>query len=72
VLAEVFADRRPADLADIVRPEYLHGTDATGRLAAAHLAAPGADTALDAVLRLDTHLLLPDDPVKRVDNMSMA
>jgi asparagine synthase (glutamine-hydrolysing) len=27
---------------------------------------------LDAVLRLDTHVLLADDPVKPVDNMSMA
>jgi len=72
VLAEVFADRGHAALAEVVQPDYLHGTDVTGRLAAAHLAAPGADTALDAVLRLDTHLLLPDDPVKRVDNMSMA
>ncbi|UUL77485.1 asparagine synthase-related protein [Pseudarthrobacter sp. Fe7] len=36
------------------------------------LAAPGAGTALDAVLRLDTHLLMVDDPVKRLDNMSMA
>jgi asparagine synthase (glutamine-hydrolysing) len=55
-----------------VNPDYLHDTDVTGRLAAAELAAPGADTALDAALRLDTHVLLPDDPVKRVDNMSMA
>jgi asparagine synthase (glutamine-hydrolysing) len=72
VLAEAFADRRHADLAEVLNPEYLHGVDVTGRLARERLDAPGADTALDAALRLDTHVLLPDDPVKRVDNMSMA
>ena len=72
LLGQAFADRSHAELADVLQPEYLHHADVTGELAAAHLAAPGADTALDAVLRLDTHLLLPDDPVKRVDNMSMA
>ncbi|MEV4196271.1 asparagine synthase-related protein, partial [Streptomyces toxytricini] len=38
----------------------------------AHMAAPGAQTALDAALRLDVHALMADDPVKRVDNMTMA
>jgi asparagine synthase (glutamine-hydrolysing) len=33
---------------------------------------PGADTAVDAALRLDSHIMLVDDPVKRVDNMTMA
>jgi asparagine synthase (glutamine-hydrolysing) len=72
VLAEAFADRRHHDLASVVNPDYLHDADVTGVLTAAELAGPGADTALDAALRLDTHVLLPDDPVKRVDNMSMA
>jgi asparagine synthase (glutamine-hydrolysing) len=33
---------------------------------------PGAATAVDRALRLDTQVMLVDDPVKRVDNMSMA
>ena len=33
---------------------------------------PGAETAVDAALRLDTAVMLVDDPVKRVDNMTMA
>ena len=33
---------------------------------------PGADTAVDAALRIDTTIMLVDDPVKRVDNMTMA
>ena len=33
---------------------------------------PGAETAVDAALRNDTTIMLVDDPVKRVDNMTMA
>ena len=32
----------------------------------------GAETAVDAGLRLDSFVMLVDDPVKRVDNMTMA
>jgi asparagine synthase (glutamine-hydrolysing) len=37
-----------------------------------HQRAPGAASAVDAALRLDTTVMLVDDPVKRVDNMTMA
>lgn len=37
-----------------------------------HFAAPGAASAVDAALRLDTEVMLVDDPVKRVDNTTMA
>jgi asparagine synthase (glutamine-hydrolysing) len=33
---------------------------------------PGAATPVDRALRLDTEVMLVDDPVKRVDNMTMA
>ena len=36
------------------------------------LTEPGADSFLDQVLRLDATTLIVDDPVKRVDNMTMA
>ena len=36
------------------------------------MSAPGAQTAVDAALRIDTEVMLVDDPVKRVDNMTMA
>ncbi|MBI3692887.1 MAG: N-acetylglutaminylglutamine amidotransferase [Mycolicibacterium aromaticivorans] len=39
---------------------------------AAHFAQPGAQTGVDRALRLDTTVMLVDDPVKRVDNMTMA
>ncbi|GGM87674.1 asparagine synthetase B [Lentzea pudingi] len=72
VLRDAFHDLEHDELADVLEPHWLAGRDVSGELAADHLAVPGADTALDAVLRTDTHLLMPDDPVKRVDNMAMA
>ncbi|GIJ24750.1 N-acetylglutaminylglutamine amidotransferase [Micromonospora lutea] len=70
--AAAFFDRDHAELPRVIDPAYLVDVDASRDLIVAELNAPGADTALDAVLRLDTHLMLPDDPVKRVDSMSMA
>ncbi|MFF4587599.1 N-acetylglutaminylglutamine amidotransferase [Streptomyces sp. NPDC001388] len=70
--AETYFDRPHADLARMLEPGMLPGTDVSGRFVREHMAAPGAETALDAALRLDTHVMLVDDPVKRVDNMTMA
>ncbi|WP_326563848.1 N-acetylglutaminylglutamine amidotransferase [Micromonospora peucetia] len=70
--ADAFFDRDHAELNRVVDPAYACDRDVSRELLAADLAAPGAQTALDSVLRLDTHLMLPDDPVKRVDSMSMA
>ncbi len=59
--------------------EYLYtvgaayrGEDHSSRLVAELLAEPGADSFMDAVLRMDVTTLIVDDPVKRVDNMTMA
>jgi asparagine synthase (glutamine-hydrolysing) len=46
--------------------------DASSEFLEAHFAEPGAQSALDAALRLDSQIMLVDDPVKRVDNMTMA
>ncbi|WP_214413406.1 N-acetylglutaminylglutamine amidotransferase [Sphaerisporangium fuscum] len=70
--AKVFFDRPHDGLAEILQQDYLIGHDASAEFVREHLAVPGADTALDAVLRLDTTVMLVDDPVKRVDNMTMA
>jgi asparagine synthase (glutamine-hydrolysing) len=67
-----FVDRRHAELAQVLEPDRVPATDASLAVVTSHLAAPGAQTALDAVLRLDTYLLMVDDPVKRLDSMSMA
>ncbi|MGH3930912.1 MAG: N-acetylglutaminylglutamine amidotransferase [Pseudonocardiaceae bacterium] len=70
--AKVFVDRPHAELADLLEPEWLASSDHSRAFIEAHFGAPGADTALDAALRLDTTVMLVDDPVKRVDNMTMA
>lgn len=46
--------------------------DPSRAFVAAHMGRPGAATGVDAALRLDTEVMLVDDPVKRVDNTSMA
>jgi asparagine synthase (glutamine-hydrolysing) len=69
--AETYFDRSHADLARMLEPAVLPSHDVSGDYVRAHMAAPGAETALDAQLRLDTHVMMVDDPVKRVDNMTM-
>ncbi|NEV63568.1 N-acetylglutaminylglutamine amidotransferase [Thiorhodococcus minor] len=46
--------------------------DFTGELIAGRLDDADADSFMDAVLALDATTLIVDDPVKRVDNMTMA
>jgi asparagine synthase (glutamine-hydrolysing) len=70
--AKVFFDRGHPDVLTIYSPEYAIDDDASHDFATGHHAAPGADTAVDAALRMDTQVMLVDDPVKRVDNMTMA
>ncbi len=70
--SRVFFDRPRAELARILKPGWLSGTDAATAFIEAAFAAPGAGTAVDAALRNDTTVMLVDDPVKRVDNMTMA
>ncbi|MET7455805.1 N-acetylglutaminylglutamine amidotransferase [Streptomyces sp. NPDC005574] len=70
--ADTYFDRPHADFARILQPHMLPADDVSGRFVREHMAVPGAQTALDAALRLDTHVMLVDDPVKRVDNMTMA
>jgi asparagine synthase (glutamine-hydrolysing) len=70
--SRVFFDRRWPAMADVLEPEWLLGEDAPTTFVREHFAAPGAETAVDAALRCDTTVMLVDDPVKRVDNMTMA
>ena len=70
--AEVFFDRSHADVLKIFAPEYAIDTDVSRDFAASHQLAPGAETAVDAALRLDIEVMLVDDPVKRMDTMTMA
>ena len=70
--AKVFFDRGHHDVLSIYAPEYAIDVDASLEFVAAHQGAPGAESAVDAALRLDTQVMLVDDPVKRVDTMTMA
>lgn len=70
--AQSFFDRTHAEIAEAVLPEYLPPDDVSRRFAAEQFARPGADEPVDRALRLDTEVMLVDDPVKRVDNMTMA
>ncbi|TDC40724.1 N-acetylglutaminylglutamine amidotransferase [Micromonospora sp. KC213] len=70
--AKAFFDRDAAGLARVLNPGWLADGDPAREFVAAHLARPGASTAVDAGLRIDTQVMLTDDPVKRVDNMTMA
>jgi len=66
-----YFDRSHEEFLQTVHPDY-HGEDYTSQLIAELLAQQGAETFLDKVLRLDVTTLIVDDPVKRVDNMTMA
>ena len=69
--AKHYFDRDHAEFLDTVSLEY-RGADHTSALVQALLAEPGADEFMDRVLRMDVTTLIVDDPVKRVDNMTMA
>jgi asparagine synthase (glutamine-hydrolysing) len=70
--AQAFFDRDHAAMRSVVGDRYLLDGDASLDFVRAHMSAPGAETAVDAALRLDSEVMLVDDPVKRVDNMSMS
>jgi asparagine synthase (glutamine-hydrolysing) len=70
--SKVFFDRSHAQVQEQLGPSWGMERDYSGEFAAQHLARPGADTAVDRALRLDSTVMLVDDPVKRVDNMTTA
>ncbi|MBF0255631.1 MAG: N-acetylglutaminylglutamine amidotransferase, partial [Gammaproteobacteria bacterium] len=69
--AKHYLDRDHAEYLSLVQAQFA-GADYTGDWLAQQLDSPGADELMDAVLRLDASTLIVDDPVKRVDNMTMA
>ncbi len=66
-----YLDRDHREYLQTVHSQY-HGPDYTAAWLLERLGRPGADQFLDRVLRLDVTSLVVDDPVKRVDNMTMA
>lgn len=69
--APLYFDRDHEEYLETIAPRHVTG-DVTSALVAEALQLPGADTFLDQVLRFDVTTLIVDDPVKRVDNMTMA
>jgi len=68
---QFYFDRDHDEMAEMLTPDYI-GRDYTAETMTRLLEAPNADTFIDAVFRADTTMLIVDDPVKRVDNMTMA
>ncbi|WEJ70814.1 N-acetylglutaminylglutamine amidotransferase [Pseudomonas sp. PSE14] len=66
-----FFDRSHGEYLETVR-EALRVEDVAGEFVREHFAQPGAYDPVDKALRLDSTIMLVDDPVKRVDNMTMA
>jgi len=70
--AKAFFDRSHETLKTQLNGAYMADTDVSRALVEAHFAQGGAATPVDRALRLDSQVMLVDDPVKRVDNMTMA
>ncbi len=66
-----YFDRGHGEYLETVTDAYA-SPDVTSELVKERLSLPGSDTFLDSVLRFDVTTLIVDDPVKRVDNMTMA
>src|SRR3712207_5406167 len=69
---EAFFDRPHDEILRTVAPSLRVGEDVSHAFLDAHFDRDGAATAVDRALRIDTEIMLVDDPVKRLDNMSMA
>jgi asparagine synthase (glutamine-hydrolysing) len=70
--ARAFFDRDDAGVRALLQEEWHAERDESRRFVEEHFARDGAESPLDKALRLDTEVMLVDDPVKRVDNTTMA
>jgi asparagine synthase (glutamine-hydrolysing) len=69
--AKVFFDRDHQEMGEALAPGFVDG-DHSRAFIEQHFSRPGAERPVDKALRIDTEIMLVDDPVKRVDNMTMA
>jgi asparagine synthase (glutamine-hydrolysing) len=70
--ASAFFDRNAATLSRQLGADWRHGGTLSHDYVAQHFARSGATDPVDKALRIDSTVMLVDDPVKRVDNMTMA
>jgi len=69
--ARAFFDRDHDEYKSAISDRYVQ-SDFSREFVEQQFATAGADNPVDKALRLDTSVMLVDDPVKRVDNMTMA
>lgn len=69
--AQVFFDRDHAGFREAVEPGFV-SEDFSRRFVESWFESIEADAPVDKALHIDTTVMLIDDPVKRVDNMTMA
>jgi asparagine synthase (glutamine-hydrolysing) len=69
--AQGFFDRTHAEMAEVIEPEWL-GADHSLEYVRRHFTNADATHGVDKALHLDSTVMLVEDPVKRVDNMTMA
>lgn len=67
----VFADRDFSEYREVVNSPWVK-EDYARAFVEEHFGMKGADRAIDKAFRIDTLVMLVDDPVKRVDNNTMA
>jgi asparagine synthase (glutamine-hydrolysing) len=70
--AEAFFDRTHEQVNEEIAEDLQLAEPVSLRFVERHFARHGASTAVDLALRIDQEVMLVDDPVKRVDNMTMA
>ncbi|MGD8700007.1 MAG: N-acetylglutaminylglutamine amidotransferase [Gemmatimonadales bacterium] len=69
--AKVFFDRSHEEYGRAVSPRFTNGNESRA-FVERHFETAPASRPIDKALHLDTTVMLVDDPVKRVDNMTMA
>jgi asparagine synthase (glutamine-hydrolysing) len=69
--ARVYFDRDHSEMGEALEPRLMNGDYSRGFVEDFFARAGGARP-IDDALALDTQIMLVDDPVKRVDNMTMA
>lgn len=72
IYRDAFFDRDRSGYEALISPTFTTSDDPSLRFVTENFARAGAETGIDRALRLDTTVMLVDDPVKRVDNMTMA
>jgi asparagine synthase (glutamine-hydrolysing) len=67
----IYFDREHDEMIEALDPDYL-GEDHSGNYVDQYFDRSNGSSSVDKALQIDTEIMLVDDPVKRVDNMTMA